>query len=491
MTLNVRFWMAGCTARCLAELRYFGKRTAELVNCRSGASFGRMSQLPGVQSRLVRVYVLAVVFLAAGALLVSATANSTIPDQLPNGWLGVAALVALGFLLQLTEHRLEVGTAATGSIAFIVHIGAVLVIGPTWGAAITACSYGLAHAVMRKRPLRIAFNVAQHVLSVLAGAWVYTSLGGEFPPEFSEQLVVPFAGLVISFFTINSAAVSAAIALSERRRFDEVWLRNTGDLVGYDLVASALALGIAWLYMRSGIMGIAFVVLPILFLRHTYLVNVQLQATNRELLELMVKAIEARDPYTSGHSQRVSEVARTLAREMGLHLKEVDNIAIAALLHDVGKIYEEFAPLLRKEGKLTPEERQIMHSHPARSAELVGTISNLRGYVHKCVRHHHENLDGTGYPDGLAGEQIPIGSRIILVADTTDAMTTDRPYRKALTYERVVEELDKFAGRQFDPRVVAAFKRSAMVRRLVAGGRQVQEEAAFAQVERREQLAAR
>ena len=288
-----------------------------------------------------------------------------------------------------------------------------------------------------------------------------------------------------------SAAVSAAIALSERRRFDEVWLRNTGDLVGYDLVASALALGIAWLYMRSGVVGIAFVVLPVLFLRHTYLVNVQLQATNRELLDLMVKAIEARDPYTSGHSQRVSEMARALAREMGLHLKEVDNIATAALLHDVGKIYEEFAPILRKEGKLTPEERQIMHSHPVRSAELVGTISNLRGYVHRCVRHHHENFDGSGYPDGLLGDEIPIGARIILVADTTDAMTTDRPYRKALTYERVIEELDKFAGRQFDSRVVTAFKRSATVRRLVAVVRQPDAVPAFRLGERREQLAAR
>ena len=449
-----------------------------------------MSQTGGA-SPLVRAYVLAVVFLAASTLLLSASANFAIPDHLPNGWAGVAALFGLGFLLQLTEHRLEVGGTATGSIAFIVHIGAVLVLGPTWGAAITGLSYGLGHAVMRKRPLRVAFNVAQHVLSVLAAAWVYKSLGGEFPPRFSEQLVVPFGGMVISFFTINSAAVSVAIALSERRRFDEVWLRNTGDLVGYDLVASALALGIAWLYMRSGVVGIAFVVLPILFLRHTYLVNVQLQATNRELLELMVKAIEARDPYTSGHSQRVSEVARVLAREMGLHLREADNIATAALLHDVGKIYEEFAPLLRKQGKLTPEERELMHSHPVRSADLVGTISNLRGYVHKCVRHHHENLDGTGYPDGLAGEQIPIGARIILVADTTDAMTTDRPYRKALTYERVVEELDKFAGRQFDPRVVAAFKKSASVRRLVAGGHKTPEAPAFPQLGRREQLAAR
>ena len=215
------------------------------------------------------------------------------------------------------------------------------------------------------------------MLAVLLASALYETLGGESPPQALESSIFPFAGMVVAFFTINSTAVSAAVALSEGQRFDEVWLRNTWSLVGYDLVASALALGIAWLYQRSGIGGIAIVVVPILFLRHAYLVNVQLEATSRELLELMVKAIEARDPYTSGHSQRVSQLARLLASEMGLHLREVDNIASAALLHDVGKIYEEFAPILRKDGKLTPEERQIMHSHPLRSAELVGTISKI------------------------------------------------------------------------------------------------------------------
>lgn len=427
---------------------------------------------------------------AIGALLAAATIDTSLPAHLPDGRAGIGAFFALGFLLQLTEHRLAVGTA-TGSISFIVYIGAVLVLGPLWGAGISAVSYGLAHAVTGKPPLKITFNAAQLTLSVLSACFVYKSLGGEFPPRFADRSVIAFAGMILTFFAINSTAVSAVIALAERRQFGEVWLRNTGDLVGYDLVASALALGIAWLYMRSGILGMAFVVLPILFLRHTYLVNLQLQETNRELLELMVKAIEARDPYTSGHSQRVAEIARLLAREMGLHLRDVDTITTAALLHDVGKIYDEFAPILRKDGKLTPEERKVMESHPIRSADLIGTISNLRGAVAKCVRHHHENFDGSGYPDGLARNAIPIGARIIMVADTTDAMTTDRPYRKALGYDRLVEELDRKAGRQFDPQVVAAFKRSAAIRGLVAGDRAEATRSVVSVAQRPEQLAVR
>jgi putative nucleotidyltransferase with HDIG domain len=189
---------------------------------------------------------------------------------------------------------------------------------------------------------------------------------------------------------------------------------------------------------------------------------------NREMLELMVKSIEARDPYTSGHSVRVSGYAKTIAREMGLSAREVDQIETAALMHDVGKIFQEFAPLLRKEGRLTPDERMIMQRHPERSAELVATIAELRGPIQSAIRNHHEHYDGTGYPDGLAGEMIPIGARIILIADTIDAMTTDRPYRKALPYTRALEELLKYAGRQFDPRLVSLVLKSTGIRRLLA-----------------------
>ncbi len=174
-----------------------------------------------------------------------------------------------------------------------------------------------------------------------------------------------------------------------------------------------------------------------------YQMNLQLERVNKELLELMVKAIEARDPYTSGHSLRVCEYARSMARDLGLSTKQVDQIESAALLHDVGKIYEEFAPLLRKEGKLTPDERMLMQRHPSRSAELASTIAEFRGPVALAIRHHHENFDGSGYPDGIAGEAIPLAARIIMIADTIDAMTTDRPYRKALSFERTMEELKK------------------------------------------------
>src|SRR5260370_7990051 len=154
--------------------------------------------------------------------------------------------------------------------------------------------------------------------------------------------------------------------------------------------------------------------------------------------------------------------------EAGAHGKGGDRSGAGALLHDVGKVYEEYAPLLRKEQKLAPEERSLLESPPVRSAELVTTISSLRGPVELAVRHHHENFDGTGYPSRLAGARIPIGARIIMIADTLDAMTTDRPYRMALPFERVVDELRRYAGKQFDPDLVEVAVRSPTILPLVS-----------------------
>jgi putative nucleotidyltransferase with HDIG domain len=415
---------------------------------------------------LVRYYVTVVAFAAGIAVLVSAYVEWSILTNVVPSLLGVVAFTLIGLGLQVSEHRLSVG-GGHGTISFIVYMGSALVFGPILGAFVTGVSLLGAQVALRKPVLKTAFNVSQHVLAILAGAHLYLLLGGPLPPNSLNDALFPFVGLVLGFFAVNSAAVSGVIALSEGRRFSDVWVKNTGSLVAYHLVASALGLGIAWLYLGVGVWGIAAVVVPILFLRHTILINVQLQETNRELLELMVKSIEARDPYTSGHSQRVSEFARTLARQIGLGFREIEQVATAALLHDVGKIYEEFAPVLRKPGKLSEAERLLMESHVERGTELVRTISNLRGPVERFVRHHHERFDGSGYPDGLVGDDVPIGARIIMIADTADAITTDRPYRKAQPYEKVVHELTEYSGKQFDPRLVSEFVKSTAIRRLI------------------------
>ena len=170
----------------------------------------------------------------------------------------------------------------------------------------------------------------------------------------------------------------------------------------------------------------------------------------------MVKSIEARDPYTSGHSRRVKEYAIQIARLMGLSSAEVEKIGTAALLHDVGKIYDKYAPILSKEARLTPEEWAIIKEHPVDGANLVATMTRLRELV-PAVLHHHENWDGTGYPQGLKGNDIPLASRVIMFADTFDAMTTKRPYRGPLDEAAVRAELVGVEPSNLIPRSPIAF----------------------------------
>jgi HD-GYP domain-containing protein (c-di-GMP phosphodiesterase class II) len=223
------------------------------------------------------------------------------------------------------------------------------------------------------------------------------------------------------------------------------------------------------MWLGFGSLGLIGIIVPIIAVRHVYGLYHQLEAAGQELLQVMVKAIEARDPYTSGHSVRVSEMSRAMAVELGLPAREIEQVETAALLHDVGKIHEEFAPLLRKEGRLTDEETALMQTHSVKSADLVGIISKFHGFIQDSVRHHHERWDGQGYPDGVSDKNIPLGARIILIADTIDAMTTDRPYRKRLPLDVVIAELQKCKGTQFDPELVDVVVASVAVRRLIGG----------------------
>lgn len=408
---------------------------------------------------------------AGAACLLFALADWYVPAiSASSFWNALVAFVVLGIASDSSFLPMpKIARAGVGSsVVFIPFLASVMLFAPPWPMVI-ACVTGLVSQliVRRKTLVRAAFNTAQYMVLVGLGGMVYTALGGHVGFDRVEVNFLAFASLVLVLFLINQITVSLAVSLTTEISLREAWTRIVGDSLLYDLVSSSLAIVLAFLYIRFQIVGLAVLVLPLFFVRHMYQMNLQVERANRELLELMVKSIEARDPYTSGHSLRVSEYARQLAREAGIPPKHVDQIGTAALLHDVGKIYEEFAPLLRKDGRLTPEERMLMQAHPVRSAELAGTIAEFRGKVQADIRNHHENYDGSGYPDGLAAEGIPIGARIIMIADTLDAMTTDRPYRKALSLQRALEEFVKLAGRQFDPKLVELVCRSASIRRLL------------------------
>jgi len=203
-------------------------------------------------------------------------------------------------------------------------------------------------------------------------------------------------------------------------------------------------------------MGILVVLLPLLFIRHSYWTTSRLREANADLLKALVKAIETRDPYTSGHSLRVAYLARRIAEKVGLSQASVERIEQAAVLHDIGKIEAKYSDILCKPDSLTDEERAVIRSHVTKGEELLRNLTSLPEDVFLTVRHHHEREDGSGYPDGLSGSSIPMGARIVAVCDAVDAMLSDRPYRRALPVATVVEQLEQHSGRQFAPMIVEA-----------------------------------
>ena len=367
-------------------------------------------------------------------------------------------LSGLGILAQMMVFALPSG--AGGAIAFIPFLALVLV-APHWSSVIAvALSYVVAEGLRKASWIKGLFNVAQMSLAIGLGTLGYLVSGGEsiltIGPESLRESVagvaVPFLLLTIVFFSANTFAVSGAIAVSQGKSLSTVWRKNTLHSLAYDILAAPVVFLLAWTYARTGAFGAICLSIPLFGVRQLYSTTAKLEQVNQDLLQLMVKAIEARDPYTSGHSRRVAHYSKIIARAIGLHSRRIDRVGTAALLHDVGKIHEVYAPILRKPDKLTPDEWAIMQTHPIRSAELVANVTHLRDLI-APLRHHHENWDGSGYPDGLSGDAIPLESRIIMFADTIDAMTTDRPYRKARGEPDVRSEFIRQRGKQFDPEI--------------------------------------
>ncbi len=171
----------------------------------------------------------------------------------------------------------------------------------------------------------------------------------------------------------------------------------------------------------------------------------------------MVSVLESKSSYFIHHSMRVSRYARGIGKELNLDKPDIEKLGIAGMLHDFGNIGIE-EELFHKPGKLSPQEYETIKKHPLNAELILEPIGDLSNVIND-IRHHHERFDGTGYPDGLKGENIPIRSRILAVAETFDSLTSDRPYRRKIGTEKALEEIRKHAGTQFDPVVVQAFKR--------------------------------
>lgn len=276
--------------------------------------------------------------------------------------MGLAALAFVGFLTEKLALEIRVGKNAGGgsSITFIPVLASVVLFGPSATVAYMLVTGFVAEILIKKKPpLRASFNVAQYVLSAAGAGWVFTATGGTAlaataasvaSPVFVAQLG-PFVAFGLVFLGANHLAVSLAIALNQQLPFGRVWralIGSSGTNILYDLLVSPIALAAVVFYLEWWLGGLAVTLLPLLFIRHSYLTVFKLQQANRDLLKALVKAIETRDPYTSGHSLRVSDLAGRIADELRISAKKVEAIRTAALLHDVGKIEAVYASILMK-----------------------------------------------------------------------------------------------------------------------------------------------
>lgn len=415
------------------------------------------------QSLLIFVTGVAVAALAAGALVFGLYGYPVVPDDV-RSWGGLFLLMAVTVGAEVAAIRFLIGRASL-SIALIPIVATVPLFGPSVAVAATAASEGVAHFVVKRERIKSVFNTAQFTLAIALGSLVYTALNGPVSSvEFQlGPTIIPFVGLVMVYFVTNTGLVAAVVALDTQKRISNVWREVAPVAFANNLASSSLGLLVVFAFAGLGISGLVIVLLPLIFVHHSYVLYLKLQKQNKEILELLVKTIEAKDPYTSGHSQRVATLSREIAEVLGLQLRRLEEVETAALLHDIGKIDIAYSDLVTSPAELSEAERKVIRSHPERGARLLASISSLSDVVLDAVRHHHEYYGGGGYPDGLAAAQIPIAARIIMVADTVDAMLSDRPYRGALTVGAVRAELRRYSGRQFDPVIVEKFLEAGLV----------------------------
>jgi putative nucleotidyltransferase with HDIG domain len=404
-----------------------------------------------------RVYYTAVL-VAAAALAVLAWPHGQQP-----GWtvLGVGLLLLL--LAEFVPMQLPGGGQMTAGT--MVDLPLLLLVGPFWTAAIDVAVTILVQGVLRRRPaVRVLHNAAIYVLGAFAAAGVYELAGGRIGLVRFPHSAGALAACGLTFFLVNSACVSLAIGLTEGPSPWRIWQRNFQNGILHHLSFVALGTLTAVVWSTSGAWGLVLVALPVLVSRYAFQISVELKSDLKDFVRTLTEVLEEVDPYTRHHSVRVSLYSVRLARGLRRPEREVEEIEYAALVHDLGKIGPQHQFILQKPGSLTQEEQRTLRAHPSAGAEIVAKVRTLKR-VAEIVRSHHERPDGMGYPYGLRSEDVPIGSRILNVADAFDAMTSDRPYRRALPAEAALRELERGAGTQFDEGVVRCLLRMHAERR--------------------------
>jgi hypothetical protein len=400
-----------------------------------------------------KLYVITSVALAFSLIAVSLV--TVRPDLDREIILTAVVLGLLSLILEFIDFPLLIGGAT--SFSTVTFIAMVFMLPYPLPAIVGVIAVVAADLRGRKPVLMLLFNASNYALTfgVSSLIWHLTYGGNslaELPSSLAALLVVLL--IIAVFYLINVFVTNGIIAIVGRRSLKYIWLTNDLDMLLPYVCLEVVGILVALVWATAPVIT-PLLVIPAITSYIAFEMIHRLQHQTQEAMIAMADAIDQRDPYTADHSRRVAELAVRIGEVSGVNERDLERLRIAARMHDIGKIGIG-NDLLHKPGKLTDDEWEILRAHPVIGEQLLKPYRQFR-HETRLVRHHHERWDGKGYPDRIRGQSIPLGARIIAVADTFDAMTTSRPYRPALSRQYAIDEIRNGALSQFDPQIVASF----------------------------------
>lgn len=346
------------------------------------------------------------------------------------------------------------------SVGYAVTIATVIIGGPLLATTVAGLGFllrfpkisGRGYVHVFNLPIhKSIFNISQSIIVAGLISFIYLGLGG----EIGYFAILPTIFILLIGVIFNTSLISGFLSISTKTDFVGTWISNIRGTFPSSIAVGTLGIIVALAFIGYGYGAVLLFFGPLLLARYSFRLYIEMRNLYLSTIQALNKTVEAKDPYTSGHANRVCDYAVDLAKAIELPFTSIENIRTAAILHDIGKIGIN-DNILNKATKLTAEEYQEIMRHPSIGADIICKVDFLKD-ITVIVKHHHERYDGNGYPDGLSQDEIPIEASVLMIADSYDAMTSDRPYRKALTREEAIEELRRNSGTQFNPELVKKF----------------------------------
>lgn len=389
-----------------------------------------------------------------------------------NGFINVSLaspvnIAFFAFLMALTETLTVLFKKMSYSTSFAVQLACFLLFGPLTTIIVIIIGFSFRILKVNKQYKHILntplygtiSNYCTLILPIIFGNYIYLKLGGNFGINMIGNNIIQIIVFCIAVFVLNNIIISILLSLNSNSNVIYCFVSNFKLILLNILALMPFGIILAVVFEQYKYIGVLLLLGPIVWVRYTFSLYIDSKTKFVQTVDALMRAMEARDKYTEGHSQRVAELASKIAKELGYNEWKIEQLNIASLLHDVGKIGID-DNILNKPGKLTDDEFEIIKKHPEIGYNILKDISGLENII-SIARYHHERYDGKGYPDGKSAEELSFDVFIVQLADAVDAMATDRPYRRALAENEILEELKKHSGTQFHPKVVEAYLRMA------------------------------